>query len=40
MGYDIGLFNIAGKDYADYHYDNFDGRIRTGNFTMTVGVDF
>lgn len=40
MGYDIGLFNIAGKHYTDYHYDNFDGRIRTGNFTMTLGVDF
>ena len=40
MGYDIGLFNIAGKNYTEYHYDNFDGRIRTGNFTMTLGVDF
>ncbi len=40
MGYDLGLFNIAGKHYADYHYDSFDGRIRTGNFTMTLGVDF
>ena len=40
MGYDIGLFNIAGRHYADYHYDNFDGRIRTGNFTMSLGVDF
>ena len=40
MGYDIGLFNIAGSDYTDYHFDNFDGRIRTGNFTMSIGVDF
>ena len=40
MGYDIGLFNIAGRHYADYNYDNFDGRIRTGNFTMSLGVDF
>ena len=40
MGYDIGLFNIAGDEYHDYFYDDFDGHIRTGNFTMTVGVDF
>ena len=40
MGYDIGLFDIAGKHYAEYQFDNFDGRIRTGNFTMTLGVDF
>lgn len=40
MAYDIGLFNIAGDNYADYHYDNFDGHIRTGNFTISVGVDF
>lgn len=40
MGYDIGLFNIAESGYSDYHYDDFDGHIRTGNFTMSLGVDF
>ena len=40
MGYDIGLFNIAGRNYSEYHYDDFDGHIRTGNLTMTLGVDF
>lgn len=40
MTYDIGLFNIAGSDYADYHYDNFDGHIRTGDLSLTFGVDF
>ncbi len=40
MGYDIGLFNIAGRDYGEYDYDDFDGHIRTGNLTMTLGVDF
>lgn len=40
MAYDIGLFNLAGEKYADYHYDNFDGHIRTGNFTMSLGIDF
>ncbi len=40
MGYDIGLFNIAGRDNHDYGFDDFDGHIRTGNFNMTVGVDF
>lgn len=38
--YDIGLFDIAGKNYTDYHYDNFDGHIRTGCFTLSLGVDF
>ncbi len=40
MGYDIGLFNIAGQKYSEYHYDDFDGHIRTGNLTMSLGVDF
>ena len=40
MGYDIGLFNIAGRNYSEYHYDDFDGHIRTGNLTVTLGVDF
>lgn len=40
MAYDIGLFNLAGEKYADYHYDNFDGHIRTGCFTMSLGIDF
>ena len=40
MGYDIGLFNIAGRNYSEYHYDDFDGHIRTGNLTMSLGVDF
>ncbi|MCD8318904.1 MAG: PorT family protein, partial [Paraprevotella sp.] len=40
MGDDIGLFNIAGRNYAEYNYDNFDGHIRTGNFIMSVGVNF
>lgn len=40
MSYDIGLFNIAGKHYTDYHYDDFDGHIRTGCFSTTVGINF
>lgn len=40
MAYDIGLFNLASEKYADYHYDNFDGHIRTGCFTMSLGIDF
>ncbi len=39
-GYEIGLYNIAGDQYTDYHYDDFDGHIRNGNFFMSVGVDF
>ena len=34
------LFNIAGRNYSEYHYDDFDGHIRTGNLTVTLGVDF
>lgn len=40
MGYDIGLFNIAGSQYSDYHYDNFDGHIHTGNLTVSLGINF
>lgn len=40
MAYDIGLFNLANEKYADYHYDNFDGHIRTGCFTIGLGIDF
>ncbi len=40
MGYDIGLFNVAGKHYSKYSYDSFDGHIRSGNFFMSLGVDF
>lgn len=40
MGYDIGLFNMAGSKYTDYHYDDFNGHIRTGNLTVSVGVNF
>lgn len=39
-GYEIGLYNIAGDQYTDYHYDDFYGHIRNGNFFMSVGVDF
>ncbi|MBU3852477.1 MAG: PorT family protein [Candidatus Paraprevotella stercoravium] len=38
--YDIGMNNLAGKDFKDYNYDDFDGRIRTGCFTASVGLDF
>ena len=40
MSYDIGLFNIADTHYADYHYDDFDGHIRTGCLSTTIGIDF
>ena len=39
-GYEAGLYNIAGDQYTDYHYDDFDGFIRNGNFFMTLGVNF
>lgn len=38
--YDIGMNNIAAKDFHDYNYDDFDGRIRTGCFTASIGLDF
>lgn len=38
--YDIGMNNLAAKDFHDYGYDDFDGRIRTGCFTASVGLDF
>lgn len=40
VAYDIGLFDISGKNYTDYHYDNFDGHIRTGNLSASVGIEF
>lgn len=40
LSYDIGLFDIAGKDFVDYNYDDFDGHIRTGNFSATLGIEF
>lgn len=40
MSYDIGLFNIANTHYTDYHYDDFDGHIRTGCLSTTIGIDF
>lgn len=38
--YDIGMNNLAAKDFHDYNYDDFEGRIRTGCFTASVGLDF
>lgn len=38
--YDIGMNNLAAKDFHDYNYDDFDGRIRTGCFTASIGLDF
>ena len=40
LAYDIGLFDISGKHYTDYHYDGFDGHIRTGNLSASVGIEF
>ncbi len=40
MSYDIGLANIAGKHYHDFGFDDFDDKIRTGNFSATIGLDF
>lgn len=40
FGYDIGLCNIAAKNFDEYGYTDFDGRIRTGTFAITAGLDF
>lgn len=40
FSYDIGMFDIAGKDFKDYQYDDFEGRIRTGCLTTSIGLDF
>lgn len=38
--YDVGMYNLAGKHFQDYNYDDFDGRIRSGCFTASIGLDF
>jgi hypothetical protein len=40
LSYDIGLANIAHDDFDRDNYDNFDGHVRTGCFSATIGVDF
>lgn len=40
FAYDIGLCNLAAKNFDEYGYTDFDGRIRTGTFAITAGLDF
>ena len=40
MSYEVGLVNVAGKHYAEYGFDHFDDKIRTGCFSATAGLNF
>ncbi len=40
MSYDLGMTNVAHSDFRDLGYDDFDDHIRTGNLSITLGLDF
>lgn len=40
FAYDIGLCNLAAKNFDEYGYTDFEGRVRTGTFAITAGFDF
>ncbi|MCR5821174.1 MAG: PorT family protein [Bacteroidaceae bacterium] len=40
LGYELGLVNVANDDLVDFDYNEFDDHIRTGNFSVSVGLNF
>ncbi len=40
LSYEVGMTNVAHSDFRDLDYDDFDDNIRTGNLSVSVGLDF
>lgn len=40
LSYEIGLVNVARENLAAYDYDHFNDKLHTGNFNISIGVEF
>lgn len=40
LSYEIGLVNVARENLAAYGYDQFNDKLHTGNFNISIGVEF